>query len=710
VISVRAAADPVAAAASALTQITREEKSASDAVQHITAEVTALDKRRAAEDEARLTTLAKHDALKETAAYQDALSATANAQQLAEQATRAEEIADRSDRRAWQARDAVSPAERHLESTKKKLHSAERAVATVSDKVSAHAPTAGLVDVTARYLPDLDTARLRQAATLRAAAAEKATELIGVHAKALSIADTAAEKAREAGKRLSKAQRLAAAREAAVAAAVGEVAEQLSGWARGLYERIRPSAELVEDWCRLVAGLTATEEPVPVLGPAIGRDHLSPVRRPLDQRRAKLDQELAGSIAAMEALQVKLVAVEAERDPSPRDPEFWTRRDRPDGITDTGAPFWRLVETAAGASAAELEAALDATGLLQAWVTPDGAYLASRDGSETVWAASARAVPTRQTLRAVLRPADDAGDLAEVIERLLTSVAYGEELPAVDVAVAADGRWRHGELTGLVTPSRDGPRLLGAAARAADRERRITQLRTQLSDLADTRELLSLELDEITVLLEALNVASEHLPSDARVVSAVVLARDAMKAVDDAQSEVERSEEAEREARTAADTAATEVVGHCGEHGLPRTRAEVDAVIRALSGYHSLLGDLDAALGVIEPLRDAVRQAKETLDGCREAAATAAGDAEHDRGEALALRAKSDAAQAALSQDAQEILVEVGHLRRRIKAADETLKRLSGQHEKLAEQRSRAGTILEQRLSVGTPRQNESPR
>ena len=32
-----------------------------------------------------------------------------------------------------------------------------------------------------------------------------------------------------------------------------------------------------------------------------------------------------------------------------------------------------------------LEAALDAAGLLQAWVTPDGVYLASRDGDETVW-------------------------------------------------------------------------------------------------------------------------------------------------------------------------------------------------------------------------------------------------------------------------------------------------------------------------------------
>ena len=54
-------------------------------------------------------------------------------------------------------------------------------------------------------------------------------------------------------------------------------------------------------------------------------------------------------------------------------------------MTAAGAPFWRLVETLDDAPAAVLEAALDAAGLLQSWVTPDGVYLAGRDGNETVW-------------------------------------------------------------------------------------------------------------------------------------------------------------------------------------------------------------------------------------------------------------------------------------------------------------------------------------
>jgi hypothetical protein len=328
---IRAAADPVAAATSTLTQITREEKSASETVERITAEVGALDERRTTEDEARLTAIAKREALEEKEAYQDALAALANARQLEEQATRAEEIADRSDQRARTALEAVDPAELKLKSAAEKLDSAERAVATASDKVAAQAQEAGLSELTAQYLPELDTARLRQAARLRVTTAEKAAELIDAHAKALSAADTETAKARDARTRLSKAQRVTAEREAAVESTITGVAKSLSSWARGLDEPIRPSAELLESWSGLVSGLVEAQSPAPVLATAIGRDHLIPVRRPHDQRRAALDRDLTVNTTARKALHAQLGLIEAEREPSPRDPEFWLRRQRPEG-------------------------------------------------------------------------------------------------------------------------------------------------------------------------------------------------------------------------------------------------------------------------------------------------------------------------------------------------------------------------------------------
>ena len=694
---IRAAADPVAAATSALTQITRDEKTASETVERITAEVTALDKRQAAEEEARLTAIAKGEALRDSAAYQDAMSAMANAQQLADQAWSAEKIADRSEQRARKARDAIGPAEQKLESSEKNLDSAERAVVTASDKVSARAANAGLTDLTAQYLPDRDTARLRQAAQLRVTAAKQANELIREHSEAVGIAGTAVEKAGAARTRLSRAQQVATERESAIESAIIAVSRSLSEWAGSLDMRIRPPAELLETWTQLVSGVIAVQAPAPVLAAATGRDHLIPVRRPLDQRHATLERDLTDNVKVRQVLQAKLDSAESERDPSPHSPEFWTRRRRPEGITDTGAPFWRLVETLDGAPAAELEAALDAAGLLQAWVTIDGTYLTSRDGSETVWTTASGAESRRSSLRAILRPADDSGGLADVVDRLLASVAYGEdELSAKDVAFAADGRWRHGELTGMAAPSQDGPRLLGAAARAADRERRITELQSQLSDLTVEHELLSLELEEVEGLLGALDAAGDLLPTDAAVVSAVLSAREAAQAVKEAASEAELADEAERKARAAVDVAASEIANHCSEHGLPRTRAEVDAVIGALSEYQSLLASLDADLRLIEPLRRAAGDAAASLQQLRETADTASGDAKQDRAAALDLRTRSDAAQAALSQGAQEILLEVNRLGQRVKTADETLKRLTTEHAELTRQLSRAEAILEE--------------
>jgi hypothetical protein len=84
------------------------------------------------------------------------------------------------------------------------------------------------------------------------------------------------------------------------------------------------------------------------------------------------------------------------------------------------------------------------------------------------------------------------------------------------------------------------------------------------------------------------------------------------------------------------------------------------------------------------------------LQQLREAADTASDDAKQGRAAALDLRTRSDAAQAALSQGAQEILLEVNRLGRRIEAADKILEHLREEHEALTGKLSRAEAILEQ--------------
>jgi uncharacterized protein (TIGR02680 family) len=693
---IRAAADPVASAASTLTRITREESAARETVTTLTKQKQTLDKQHEEEEEAQRLATAERETLQEQDAYKDAISAVANARQLAEQASQAETTANRSRQRASKAQAAIFPAQQRLRAARENLDSAERSVETAADAVSGHAAKAGLVDVTAQHVAERDTARLRQAFRLRTAAARRADELIETHSKALDKAETAATDAAKVRKRLGQARQTAAEKDAEVEAAIRITADTLSAWIQDVDKRIRPSAETGESWASLVAGLPEKVSPSPVLAMAISREHLIPVRRPHEKRQAELDKALSDNVEDRRKLQLQVDQIEAERDPVPGDPEFWQRRKRPEGVTAEGAPFWRLVETLDDAPAAMLEAALDAAGLLQAWVTTDGVYLASRDGDETVWAPGAGEALAAASLRDVLRPADDVGEMAAAVDRLLTRVTYGTDVSAHPVVVAPDGRWRQGELTGTASPCAESPKLLGAAARAADRIRRAAQLRKRVSDLADDHELMSLELDDVVGLLAALDTASDHLPSDSEVVTAVLATRDAAKRVTDLQTEAEDADKIADAAQSAADASAATVAGYCDEHVLPRTRPEVADVLTALSDYSSAITALEGKMTLVGPLSTAAVQAVEALNGLVEAADTAAADAEEDRSTARTLRSQADAAGKALSKDAQEILREVSRLSKRIKDAGDTLKQLEKNLLELAIKLARAQRVLEE--------------
>ena len=282
------------------------------------------------------------------------------------------------------------------------------------------------------------------------------------------------------------------------------------------------------------------------------------------------------------------------------------------------------------------------------------------------------------------------------MDRLLRHVAYGEEALTNPVSVSPDGRWRHGELAGTAVPLPESPKLLGAAARATDRVRRTERIRKRISDLGDDHELMSLELDDVVGLLGTLDDAGEDLPSDGEVVAGVLAAREAAKRVEKLQTEAEDAAKMADDARKTADATAAAVAVHCDEHDLPRTRSAVADVLTALSDYVSAIIAVENKMSLVEPLRGAATQAEETLSGLMETAVTAAADAEEDKTTAGTLRSEADAANKALSKDAQAILREVSRLGRVIDDAGQTLERLGRELLDLVGKLSRAVTILEE--------------
>ena len=136
---------------------------------------------------------------------------------------------------------------------------------------------------------------------------------------------------------------------------------------------------------------------------------------------------------------------------------------------------------------AGLEAALEAAGLLDAWVSPDGRLRSPATAELLLHDVQ---VLQRQTHAPSLAgwlqadvPADGAVP-ADFVERVLSGIACADDDPVDSEAwVAPDGRFRLGALAGAWT--KPAAVYIGHAARAAARARRLAEIAERLAQLAD---------------------------------------------------------------------------------------------------------------------------------------------------------------------------------------------------------------------------------
>ncbi|WP_433007921.1 TIGR02680 family protein [Kribbella sp. CA-294648] len=693
---IRATVDPLTTVTSELTGITRQETAARQQTETLAAEVTRLGNRIGQLRSELGNRRAEREALRERQDYQDAVSAIANAEQLAERAGDLARTAERSRTRADEAAANIEPARRQLEEARESVSDAELQVDDATGHIAGHAHPAGLVDLTARFLPNRDAARLTQAGDQRSRHIEQALRLLDGQARLSRQHEQNVKLAKAEEDKAAAAWSKAAVATQAVEDSIAATGELLSEWALRLHEPIRPPAQLIENWAGAVAAIADATEPRPVLATIVSRAYLAPTRRPLASESVTVEKSLEANAAAREAAAGELDATRAETDPVPPPPPLWRRRERPSGISTSGASLWRLVEvTGERVDIALLEAALDAAGLLQAWITPDGAYLPDRDGAETVWTTSFESAEA--SLRDILRPADDAGDLGPTIDRLLRTVAYGESLPAgQELAICRDGRWRHGPLTGIAAATAQGPRLLGAAARAADRTRRIGELEARLAQLAsEANELLSRQSD-LTALLTALDQAENQLPSDTLVVAQVLELRQAEAFAKAAEEESARAGEAAKASGQELDNASAEVAQHAQAHDLPPTADQIRAQQSAVGEYLLSVRELVSALQLLPIVQEASRQTEKALAGYVETHQRAIDDATGDQQEADRARAKANAARIALSQSGQDLLASYQDLGTQIDKLAKSEEAISSELSNAEKRQIKADGILEQ--------------
>jgi uncharacterized protein (TIGR02680 family) len=275
-----------------------------------------------------------------------------------------------------------------------------------------------------------------------------------------------------------------------------------------------------------------------------------------------------------------------------------------------GAPLWKVTDFAPGLSDDEragLEAALEAAGILDAWVTPEGDLV---DGDVIVVAGLSPV--TGESCASLLVPAIDPDDpqagvlREETVASVLGAIGRGP-VGSGETWATTDGRWSNGVLSGAWRKDQAG--YIGEGAREAARRARIELLGQELAAEHAAIEAIDADLAGIEARQELLAEEHRTVPPDGGVreahTAAAVERRGLARArVDQAAAVAVR--EHRQEELAAAEARAAEFAA---DVRLPADTEELAAVREGLGAYRVALAVLwpaaESAHAAIRALADA---------------------------------------------------------------------------------------------------------
>ncbi|MFJ2475497.1 TIGR02680 family protein [Streptomyces sp. NPDC087659] len=286
---------------------------------------------------------------------------------------------------------------------------------------------------------------------------------------------------------------------------------------------------------------------------------------------------------------------EQRTDPEPPAPHHRVAARTP----GSGAPFYRLVDFTddlAPAARAGLEGALEASGILDAWVGADGVLLDPRTRDTLL--RPGPVLSDGPTLASALRPAPEpaCGVTSEQVGRLLATIALA---PAQETSahstVFYDGSWRLGVLSGR--HGKGDTEYVGAAVRAETRRRILAELEERIARterrLADVRE----ELAAADAMRRALTLAERDFPRARSLADAWSRAESAERTLRDLTAKATRAARLAEEARALAVSARAEADATATAHDLPGDPDALERVRTALAAVLSGIGHLRRAVG-----------------------------------------------------------------------------------------------------------------
>ncbi|MFE2811424.1 TIGR02680 family protein [Streptomyces nigra] len=456
-------------------------------------------------------------------------------------------------------------------------------------------------------------------------------------------------------------------------------------------ERLRQSTGVPLDTLLALVAPEPADGPLPALTPEAvveaARSAVDPWLAALGAERDDLSLTVRERETEQHRLRQRREDWERRTDPEPPPPSHRTAPRTP----GTGAPLYRLVDFAhdVGPDArAGLEAALEASGLLDAWVRADGTVLdpATRD---TLLVPGA-SVPG-PTLAQMLRPVDapDSGVTAEQVERVLDAVALaggkiltggpgtvgmGVHMGAdaePHTAIGTDGSWRLGIAHGRHT--KEAAEYVGAEVRAETRRRALAELDRRLLDLQ--KELLERRRG-LRILTEHRDLVTDTLrrPPPARgLTDAWARTAEAERAAETLAAQANAAAREAEQARARAVVARREAEATASAHDLPADPAALQTVRLALDRLGQGAQRLRRRVGAVLSAADGHRVGRADY----ERAESARQEAESDYAEPLArleaARRTVRVLEEALGATEQEILAREAERKRRLDAVGQQL-------------------------------------
>jgi uncharacterized protein (TIGR02680 family) len=394
------------------------------------------------------------------------------------------------------------------------------------------------------------------------------------------------------------------------------------------------------------------------------RVSLQSAQQRTSERLAKRQSELADERRALEIEEADLATerhrLEKGEDGTPPLPPFrapHTRLDR------AGAPLWQLVDfrdEVDEAQRAGLEAALEASGLLDAWVEPDG-RMHTADGVQPLHDTQLVERPHGgATLAAWLQPSGSTVG-PDIVSKLLLGMSCTTiDGGADETWLSPEGRFRVGTLAGAWT--KPVAVYVGYAARAAARERRLEAIASRLEELTEARAELEARFAEHTRNQERAAAEWRDAPADDRLRASHANAGSAAR---EFQAACHRLEQAEQQLGAAAeilDDARSALRRDAQDLHLPSTHKELNVIEEALTQL------AEKTVALVHAARD-VRQAQNELQRQRQREQDAERDAERNAERAVSRRLQADDAKVRLETLRESVGAQVAELQQKLEVA-----------------------------------------